>query len=155
MRLSALMTRKVLGVLASSLLLTGCFGDSDIRPIPIFPTGGGGGGSAPARPANPPAGASPKPMAPSLIETEEEGPDSPVTTYEQHGATSISQCQQMAERFKKEGRNVRLVKAVPNSFNSDNSGFRYICLFDGPDKVIEGNVFEDYRYNSPDEYNSP
>jgi hypothetical protein len=129
--------------------LTACAGDSDIYPVPVFP-GSGSGSGARTLPAPPPE----EPMVPPVMTSESEQPGE-VIVYEQHGATSISQCQKMAERFKQEGRNVRLVKAVPNTFNRGGGELRYICLFDGPDKVTEGNVFEDHRYNSPDEYNSP
>lgn len=131
--------------------LTACIGDSDIAPIPALPKGGSGGRAIPSRPANPPA----EPMMPPVMEQSELEQPEEYVAYEQHGATDISQCQKMAERFKREGRDVRLVKAVPNTFNKAGGALRCICLFDGPDKVVEGNVFEDYRYNSPDEYNSP
>lgn len=159
--------RRLIAAFALAVSLTACVGDGDIYPVPVFPGGGGGGGggTVPARPAPPPA----KPIVPPVVSSETEEPDpsgeqvgersdeqpSEVVVYEQHGATSLSQCQQMAQRFKREGRDVRLVKVVPNSFNKGGGALRYICLFDGPDKVVEGNVFEDYRYNSPDEYNSP
>ena len=150
----------VIAAVTSAVFLTACVGDSDLYPVPVFPSGGGGG-AVPTRPASPPA----DPMVPPVVASASEQPEqsdehageqpSEPIVYEQHGATSISQCQKMAQRFKREGRNVRLVKVVPNAFNQGGGALRYICLFDGPDKVVEGNVFEDFRYNSPDEYNSP
>jgi hypothetical protein len=141
--------RGAISVFTLAFCLTACVGDSDIYPVPVFPGGGSGSGGS-TLPAPPPA----EPMVPPVMTSESEQPGEPIA-YEQHGATSVSQCQKMAERFKREGRNVRLVKAVPNTLNKGGGDLRYICLFDGPDKVTEGNVFEDYRYNSPDEYNSP
>ena len=146
---------KAIACFLLSFSLMACVGDNDVVPIPAFPTGGGGGGGGgqaiPSRPANPPV----EPILPPVLEQSELEQPEEYVAYEQHGATDISQCQKMAERFKREGRNVRLVKAVPNIFNKSGGALRYICLFDGPDKVVEGNVFEDYRYNSPNEYNSP
>lgn len=140
--------KRAIAFFASALLLTACLGDNDIYPLPVFPGGGSGSGTAPFPQTV-------TPVVPPVVISEPEQPEEEKIVYEQHGATNISQCQQMAQRFKREGRNVRLVKAVPNIFNKGGGTLRYICLFDGPDKVTEGNVFEDHRYNSSDEYNSP
>ncbi|MEL6555797.1 MAG: hypothetical protein AAFQ63_20395 [Cyanobacteria bacterium J06621_11] len=48
MRLSALSPRRFLIPVLSGPLLAGCLGDSEIHPIPIFPSGGG---SLPSKPA--------------------------------------------------------------------------------------------------------
>ncbi len=125
--------------------LCSCISNPDGGAIPIIPfPSGGSGGSVTASRA--------EPMAPLAIKS-----DSGISynDYEQHGAVNSNDCYQMELRFKKEGRKVTLVKVVPNPLNKGGGVLNYLCLFDGEDAEKETSVFEDYRYNSPDEYTSP
>jgi hypothetical protein len=52
---------------------------------------------------------------------------------ETHGVTSAGQCDQMAEKFRRQGRKVTLKRKVRN----DSGGLlTWICVFEGPDAQI-------------------
>ena len=132
------------------LPLTACVGTGDGRSVPLFPVPGSGGGGSGGTPIFKPAPA--EPMAPSVLLSES---DIYSEQYEKHGAADASDCYQMEQRFKSEGRKIRLVKVVRNYLNSGGGVLEFLCLFDGEDAEVESSAFEDYRYNRPDEYNSP
>jgi hypothetical protein len=123
-------------------LLSGCAigGESDINPIGSIAGGLRGGLSSPDS----------APSAAAALRIEDYKLDE---EYERHGATSAAACYTMAERFKNEGRKVKLVQIVKNSYNKGGGVLEWLCLFDGEDKNVEGNVFEDNRYNPPDQNN--
>jgi hypothetical protein len=122
--------------------LYSCVPNPDGQAIPLipFPAGSGGGGvSFPAAPA--------EPMVPPIYLSE----DIPSGKYEQHGAVSANDCARMEKRFQKEGRKVKLAKVIKNHLNGGGGVLVVLCLFEGEDANIETDVFQDYRYNSPDE----
>lgn len=123
-------------------VLCSCVPNPDGAAIPIIPLGGSGGTTI--RPA--------EPRAPSVLNSNSELPSE---RYEQHGAVDEASCYQMEARFRKEGRKVTLAKIVKNHFNKSGGVLEVMCLFTGEDAEIEPTVYEDYRYNSRDEYNHP
>ncbi|MBD2088897.1 hypothetical protein H6F67_03405 [Microcoleus sp. FACHB-1515] len=145
-------TQFLIAIGAIAALLNACVpypdsggGGSYRMPIPVP---AGGGGSVP-RTVPPPIGASDLPSQP-LYAQDDQDPDywQEDGVRELHGATSPAQCQRMAERFRQEGRNIRLVAAKPN--RNPGSTLPYYCVFEGPD--ASSSYFQDNRYNSPDEY---
>lgn len=50
---------------------------------------------------------------------------------ETHGVTQPGQCDRMEQRFKAEGRRIRLVRKVRN--RNPGATLRWICVFEGPD----------------------
>ena len=126
-------------------------GDSvgSYRMPPIAPAGGGGVSRAPMAPP-PIAPGQDLPSQPLYSEQQSPDPDywAENGVRELHGATSPAQCQRMAERFRKEGRNVQLVRAKPNQ--NPGSTLPYYCIFEGPD--ASSAYYQDQRYNSADEY---
>ena len=136
------------------LLLVGCSSPDGQTIIP-FPMGGGSGGSGSSSTW---PGSAPAPAEPILPPVYKAGSRDgrPEGLFEQHGAVGPAGCQAMAERFKKEGRRVTLKYIIRNYLNGGGGELTHLCLFDGPDaQTLETDVFEDYRYNSPDEYTSP
>jgi hypothetical protein len=123
--------------------------ESDVCPAFSLPSGGG---YSPARPVAPAA-----PMAPPAFRSGDgdraELDQYPPDQYEIHGVVSADDCYRMEQRFKSWGRNVTLVKVLPNP---SKGILEWVCIFDGPDsEPVDNNVFEDNRYNSPKEYMSP
>jgi hypothetical protein len=51
---------------------------------------------------------------------------------ERHGAVRASDCNKMAERFRRAGRRVRLVRVIPNDVGVGGV-LRVVCLFEGED----------------------
>ena len=134
------------------LLLAGCSSPDGQTIIP-FPVGGGGGSSSSGGSTWPGSTTAPEPMLPPAYEARDGRPEG---QYEQHGAVGPKGCQALADRFKKEGRRVTLRYIIRNYLNGGGGALTHLCLFDGPDaQTLETDVFEDYRYNSPDEYKSP
>ena len=136
--------KRIVLVAITLLPLTGCLsvGDGDIMPLPI-PIGG-----SVARPAP-----SSKPILPAIFTAQEPTTEQP---YEQHGVADPNDCTDMEKRFQQEGRKVNLVDVVKNGFNRGGGILEFLCLFDGEDAEPENNsAFEDYRYNSPEEYVYP
>lgn len=132
--------RMFLGVVAGcAITVIGCVPTGDGRHIPLVPVGGGGGGGGGTVYRSAPA----KPIAP------------PVYKVEQHGAVDINGCYSMADRFKKEGRKVTLKEIMKNPFNEGGGVLEFLCIFEGEDAESGASEFEDYRYNSPDEYAYP
>lgn len=128
--------------------LYGCVPDSEI-PLPIFSLPSGSGGySAPARAPSMPAG---EPIAPPVYLSEFDSSKK----QEQHGSVNADGCYQMEARFKKEGRKVKLVQVTSNPLNQGGGVLEFMCVFQGEDAVTDGSTFEDYRYNSRDEYQYP
>lgn len=117
------------------LFLAGCSSEGErFGPLPsdIAPLFGGGGGSAPA-PAQAPAQT--RPNVP--------GTAGVMAIREQHGAVNQSNCYDMEARFKREGRNVRLVEVKPNDLGVGGV-FAWICVFedDGSGEANSGHYGE-------------
>ncbi|MGB3787809.1 MAG: hypothetical protein WA949_07350 [Phormidesmis sp.] len=130
---------------------TSCIPTGDGRSIPIVPVGGGGGGGgAPAYRVRSSAGDA---IAPPIYRSDAE--EESLKNYEQHGAVDQNACYAMAERFKREGRKVTLERVIKNHLNKGGGYLEFLCLFVGEDAETEPTVFEDYRYNSRDEYAYP
>lgn len=110
---------------------------SETRPVPVFPLPSGSG-AAPLAPVQS------MPMAPPPAED-------PYAGYETHGVVSPEYCYQMAQRFKQEGRGVRLVQVVKNPYNQGGGLLEWMCVFDGDP---EATPFEDDRF-PPDNYTYP
>lgn len=71
---------------------------------------------------------------------------------EVHAAATYEDCKNMLERFRRQGRNLKLTARInPNASNRDNP-LRWLCIFTGGD--AQNNAFEDHRYNSREEYRS-
>lgn len=120
-------------------LLIGCVGTGDGGSIPLVPLRGGGS-AAPSKPILPPL---------FEIKSEEEAPQ-----LEQHGAATAAECRQMEKRFREEGRKIRLKEVKNNPYNTGGV-LQFLCVFTGQDAKGEPDAFEDYRYNSKDEYQHP
>jgi hypothetical protein len=65
---------------------------------------------------------------------------------ELHFVTSPANCRRMADRFQKMGRNIRLVRVMPNPYGSGGFQLRFICVFEGPDSQ-PGFFSGDQRYD--------
>lgn len=129
-----------LALIVATLGLTGFFCDSEMC--------GNGGCSLPAAP--PAAPAAPPIAAGAVNFAHGELNKYPADRFELHGAASFPDCKRMAQRFKDEGRKVRLIRALP----LDGDGpLKYMCIFDGED--VDNGVFEDNRYNSSKEFETP
>lgn len=127
--------------------ITGCIGNPDGGPsIPAipFPSGGNGGVSRGGDIRLPRV---PETVIPPVFRAQA------VKVQEQHGAADADSCYQMQARFKKEGRDVKLVEIAANPYNKGGGALEFMCIFEGPDAVKGGETYEDYRYNSRDEYN--
>ena len=61
---------------------------------------------------------------------------------ELHGATSRENCNKMEQTFKKQGRNVRLVRVQPTT--NPGAILQYICVFEGGD--AQTGYFDEKRY---------
>ena len=86
------------------LVLAACSSPDGQTIIPFPLGGGGGGGSSSGGSIWPGSTTAPaEPMMPPVYEAREGRPEG---SYEQHGAVGPQGCQEMAERFKKEGRRV-------------------------------------------------
>ncbi|NEQ20697.1 MAG: hypothetical protein F6K28_15955 [Microcoleus sp. SIO2G3] len=137
---------------AIALALNACVsppGDSiGGRPmLPPVPAGGGGA----ARPMAPPPVANGGDLPSQPLYAQE----SPQDEYwaedgvrELHAVTSPEYCDQMANLFRQQGRNIRLVKKVRNP--NQGAQLPWMCVFEGPD--ASASYFNDHRYNSADEY---
>jgi len=71
-----------------------------------------------------------------------------------HGAVEPSNCRKMEERFKREGRRVRLTGIKPNPYGSGGFSLRFVCIFEGPD-ATPGYYTGDRRYEGADEWQVP
>jgi hypothetical protein len=117
--------------------LTGCLSESS----ELAPAGAGVGGAAITQAA--PQATTP-PMVPYFAIENQPGKS------EQHAVAKRENCSQMEARFKAQGRKIRLKKIRLNE--NPGATLPYICEFEGEDAADD--TFEDYRYNSRDEYES-
>lgn len=140
---------RFLSFLLLTATATSCIPTGDGRSIPIVPVGGGGAPAYRVR-SSAPAGDA---IAPPIYRSDAE--EESLKNYEQHGAVDQNACYAMAERFKREGRKVTLERVIKNHLNKGGGYLEFLCLFVGEDAETEPTVFEDYRYNSRDEYAYP
>lgn len=143
------MKRRWLIILA--IALGGCE-PNEFRPVPLGPMGNPPAQPAPAQPVKPaPAQPAPTPMAPGPtpypIQT---GPDpgNVAGKQETHAVTSRDRCYKLEQKFKQQGRKVKLARIIRNP--NPGAALLYVCVFEGED--AKPGYYEDYRYNNRDEY---
>lgn len=133
-----------------ALGLTACNDASEFNPVPIGVAPGGG--NAPAQPAQP-APAQPAPAEPNYTGTGGAMlQQSSQPQREIHGAVNSSDCQRMLERFRRDGRRLRLVNVRRNDIGVGGV-LAWICEFEEETPgQVDNSYYQDRRYNNPDEY---
>lgn len=100
---------------------------SELRPAPV---GGGSGGYSYQQPRS-------SPIAPGYDRTED--PGNVEGQRETHAVTTRNDCDEMARRFRQQGRRVQLVER-----RYVGGQLPYLCIFEGED--AQSGYFDDNRY---------
>jgi hypothetical protein len=123
------------------LLLQSCVptGEGDWRPIPMDGSGQSAPQPAPVKPTVPPIQPTAIPtIVPTALPIAEDETNIP-GMREVHGVVNAEDCAKMEQRFRQQGRNLRLVNIKPRH----DTIIKYICIFEGADAGTD--TFTDNR----------